>query len=202
VVYTDYLFWLSILASKDVGKETLKNYFEGKFQISTSITLGVDFLVKTIEIDGKGIRLSTWLFFYEETDVNNKMPFLIRLVSKNHGVILLYDITNIKTLDKLSEWCQKIKNYKEDIPILLVGNKLDLEEHRNISQEQLERFKETHGISSSMEISLKTGENVDKMFIKVTKMIARKLKIDFKKEIKKPEKKKRKKKTKKKKQIE
>lgn len=202
MVYTDYLFWLSILASKDVGKETLKNYFEGKFQTSTSIILGVDLLTKTIEIDGKGIRLSTWLFFYEETHVRNKETFLIKRASENHGVILLYDITNIKTLDKLSEWCHKIKNYKEDIPILLVGNKLDLEEHRTVSQEQLERFKEDHGISASMEISLKTGENVDKMFIKLTEMILKKHKIDFEKEIKKPEKKKRKKKSKKKKQIE
>ncbi len=174
VLFPDYNFWLSILASKDVGKKTLRNYFESKFQNCTGIMLGVDLLGKTIEIDGKVISLSTWLFFYEETDIRNKEIFLINWASKNHGVILLYDITDIRTLNKLSEWCHRIKNYKEDMPILLVGNKLDLKEHRNVSKEQLERFKESHGIHASMEISLKTGENVEKMFIKLPKMILNK----------------------------
>ena len=167
----DYQIWLSILASKGVGKKTLRNYFESKFQHCSGITLGVDFLGKTIEIDEKVIRLSTCLFFIEETDVRNEETVLINRASKNHGLILLYDITDIKTLDKLSEWCHGIKNYKEDMPILLVGNKLDLKEHRNVFKEQLERFKENHGIHASMEISLKTGENVENMFIKLPKMI-------------------------------
>jgi len=62
-------------------------------------------------------------------------------------------------------------NLDYDPPILLVGNKLDLEENREVSKEQVEKFKEKHDISSSMEISLKTGENVEEMFMDITRII-------------------------------
>ncbi len=87
----------------------------------------------------------------------------------------MYDITNAQTLKRLSEWVQLAKNYKEDVPILLVGNKIDLEQKREVSKEQIERFKVNNKISESMEISLETGENVEEMFLRLTKMLLNKL---------------------------
>lgn len=87
----------------------------------------------------------------------------------------MYDITNAQTLKRLSEWVQLAKNYKEDVPILLVGNKIDLELKRDVSKEQIERFKVNNKISESMEISLETGENVEEMFLRLTKMLLNKL---------------------------
>lgn len=87
----------------------------------------------------------------------------------------MYDITNAKTLNMVSEWCQMAKNYRKDIPILLVGNKLDLEMKRDVSKEQVENFKLNNEISESMEISLETGENVEKMFLRLTGLLLKKL---------------------------
>jgi GTPase SAR1 family protein len=58
-----------------------------------------------------------------------------------------------------------------EFPILLVGNKLDLEENREVSKERVEKVKEDNNISESMEISLETGENVELMFKKLAEMI-------------------------------
>lgn len=168
----EYLFFLSILASRGVGKKTLRTIGLHKLPINTAQIYGVDFLSKAIEIDGKKIKLQIWLFYYEEQNILDKKFFIIKKAAENHGVILLYDITNIKSLNTLSEWCQRLKIYlKRDIPFLLVGNKLDLEENRKVSKEEVEKFKEKHDISESIEISLQTGENVEKMLMTFIGMI-------------------------------
>ena len=82
----------------------------------------------------------------------------------------MYDITYAKTLNYVSKWSQIIKT-KNDNPILLIGNKRDLKEDREVSKEQIKQYKKDHNISESMEISLKTGENVDQMFMKITNML-------------------------------
>lgn len=63
------------------------------------------------------------------------------------------------------------KNYREEIPILLVGNKVDLEKNRQVSKKQIEKFTQDNNIGSSTEISVKTGENVEEMFLKMSNMI-------------------------------
>ena len=84
----------------------------------------------------------------------------------------MYDITNLKSLQFLSERYEIIKELGyTNLPILLVGNKLDAEEDREIFPEQVKQFKKNHNLSSSIEISLKSGENVEKMFFDITKMI-------------------------------
>lgn len=62
-------------------------------------------------------------------------------IKGSNGVVLMYDITRLNSLTRLIEWCHFAQNYKKDIPILLVGNKLDLEEQRDVSKDQVESFK-------------------------------------------------------------
>ena len=94
---------------------------------------------------------------------------------------MMYDITKLKTLNWLSKRFSLIKEYKtDDLPILLVGNKLDLEENREVLKEHVENFKEKYGLLSSMEVSLKTGENVEKMMIKISNLIIEKNFPEFK----------------------
>ena len=93
----------------------------------------------------------------------------------SNGAIIMYDITDSNSLKHVPDWVQIIKQKAGPIPILLIGNNLDLEQNREVSKEQVKRFKSDNNIFSTMEISLKTGENVDKMFFNLTSMI---LKID------------------------
>ncbi|MFW9972140.1 MAG: Rab family GTPase [Candidatus Odinarchaeota archaeon] len=170
--HPELIFKISMFAMENVGKETLfSKYIDGFLDYNGSMTLhGIAFASKDLQLYGKGIRNSVWIF---ASDFRERFNPLFRYSIKgNDGVLLMYDITNAKSLEWLSPCCQEIKNNLDyDPPILLVGNKLDLEENREISKEIIEIFKENHDISSSMEISLKTGENVEEMFTEITRMI-------------------------------
>jgi len=161
----DYTFKVCVFADKDVGKETLakSNFLNRHFHM-----IGVESTSKDVEFCGKNIRLQFWII----SDDRERFQHIWKQYIKGSlGVILMYDITNAKTLKMVSEWCQMVKDCRKDIPILLVGNKIDLEEQREVSKDRVDKFKENHDISSSMEISLKTRENVEKMFLRLTEML-------------------------------
>ena len=174
----DYkIFKVCLLASKNVGKETLANIFT---KVSDRLAIGVEWFVKSVVINGnKQIKIQLWVNTNRE--YKNKDGFKLlwnTYLQGTNSIIIMYDITNAETVNILTEWCEVIrKNTKEVIPILLVGNKLDLEEIREVSKELVEKLKEENNISESIEISLQTGENVEKMFLKLTEM-AIKEKID------------------------
>lgn len=161
-----------MLADNDVGKETLakSNFLKRYLEVSPSIsmmTTGVHLTAKMVEHRGKNIGLQFWIISDEKERFQHIWNMYIR---GSLRVILMYDITNAKTLNMVSEWCRMTRDCGKDIPILLVGNKIDLEEQREVSKDEVDKFKEDHDISSSMEISLKTGENIEKMFMKITEM--------------------------------
>ena len=164
-----YIFKISVLAGKDVGKKTLlKRYMTYDFDVNTSNTHGVEFAIKDIELNDIFIRNSVWLY----SDKQRFVKLFCYYIIGSTGIILMYDITNLKSLQFLSERYEIIKELGyTNLPILLVGNKLDAEEDREIFPEQVKQFKKNHNLSSSIEISLKSGENVEKMFFDITKMI-------------------------------
>jgi len=169
----EYLFRISVFGCKNVGKNSLakSKFLNNPFDLDYMATIGIEISSKTIEIYETGVRLTFFIFspeqrFWDNTEKHN----LGGLVRHSAGTVIMYDITDQITLDRASQWIQIIKNNTENIPILLIGNKLDLEEHRKVSKEQVEKFKDENNISSSMEISLKTGENVEKMFFDLTTM--------------------------------
>ncbi len=180
----DYLFKVCLFADKDVGKKTLARFLEKVgSDLNYGSTIGVDFFSKNIEIKGKKAKLQLWIFSDKEDYgyglikmmQERNITFLYHFfINGSNGVILLYDITNSKSLDFLSIVLQDVKKAREkyDFPLLLVGNKLDLEEYREVSNDQVKKFKEENNISESMEISLQTRENVEKkMFRKFIEMI-------------------------------
>jgi Ras-related protein Rab-1A len=169
-VHPELIFKISLLGKENIGKETLFNRFS-KDPIPDYYGMmirGVAFFSKDLELYGKSIRSTIWVFSLED-----KFRKLFRYyINGSNGVILMYDITNKETLNNLSDWYQRTEdNLDGDLPILLVGNKLDLGENREVSEEEVEKFKKSYDISSSMEISVKTGENLEKMFMDITRMV-------------------------------
>ena len=172
---TEYskLFKICVFADKDVGKKSLaKSDFLEHFSEIYITTRGVEFTSRKVEFGGEIIKLQTWIISDDKEKFQKIWEYYIM---GSLGIILMYDITNTQTFNRLSEWYQLVRNYREDTPILLVGNKLDLEMKREVSKEQIENFKLTSKISESMEISLETGENVEEMFLRLTKMLLNKL---------------------------
>jgi len=137
------------------------------FKDDAKMTIGVDFCFKIVKLRGNNAKLQIWVLSPLER-FNSIHRFYVR---DSLGAIILYDITNINTLNRISEWSQLIREKNGNIPILLVGNKIDLEDLREISIDQINKIIEELQLSAFMEISSKTGENVELMFERFTQLI-------------------------------
>ncbi|MFX1432845.1 MAG: Rab family GTPase [Promethearchaeota archaeon] len=166
----DYTF-LKVLIFCDsvVGKQTfIKKYCSSSFGHNYKSTIGVDLFTTKIKLrQGDTASLTFW-DIAEQSYFNRLMT---RYYEDANAGIIIYDLTDGNSLNKIPEWIQKIRKYSGDIPLLLVGNKSDLKELREGSKEKLEKLKKRYDLSSSIEISLTTGENVEQMFMKLTELI-------------------------------
>jgi small GTP-binding protein len=169
---TDYTpFKCVVFGDGGVGKTTLINrYTTGVFNESTAMTIGVDFHVKKLEIDGHSVSLQLWDFMGEE----RFRVLLPGFVSGAEGGIFMFDITRFTSLQHIKDWTsillECIDEKGNPIPLILVGGKLDLKAFRSIDMfygvklaEQKEQF------INYIECSSKTGENVDLIFETITR---------------------------------
>lgn len=165
---------LCILGDSAVGKTTLTHrYLSGVFKESYKLTIGMDFYVKKLHLNSNKITLHIWDFAGED-----KFRFLLSstLVGA-HGAIFMFDITRYSTLKNLTDWLTVFDNsnltYNQEVPKILLGNKLDLMENRTISQEEAKDFANKNNFLEYLECSSKTGENVDVIFNKISRIMVR-----------------------------
>ena len=170
----EYLFDIAVLGSEQVGKKTLaKSKVLGSFSdLDYMSTTGIDFASKTIEIGNTAAKLLIRIYNHKQLWWKNNSKITLEiLVRHTHGAIILYDLTNLKSLEQTPQWIQIVRNNAGDIPIILVGNKSDLVRQREITNEHIEKVIQKHGVASSMEISATTGENIERMLINLTSKI-------------------------------
>jgi len=158
----DYTFKILLLGDASVGKTSLaKRYTYNIFNPSERLTIGVDFHVKTIQLKNKAIKLQIW-------DVGGEERFRFLLPTYCLGAnaaFLLYDTTRPATLDNIPEWTSKVREKGGDIPIMLVGSKIDLEkDQREVPRELGIQIAERNDHSSFVEVSAKDNVNVNKAF--------------------------------------
>jgi small GTP-binding protein len=128
--------------------------------------IGVSICKKVIKVNGNKFNLLVWILRNFHIGNLNRS-----FLNGSRVVILIYDITKAKSLKVRSKWVPLLNECCRDVPILLVGNKLDLEEEREVSKKKAIEFKEKYNFTDFMEISLKTGENLEKMFDKSAQLI-------------------------------
>jgi len=167
----DYLFILVLIGDSGVGKSCLLLRFaDDKWTDSYISTIGVDFKIRTIELDQKTIKLQIW-------DTAGQERF--RTISSTyyrgaHGIIVVYDVTNKPSFDNVARWLTEIDKYaREGVNKLLVGNKCDLED-REVSKEEGKAFAESKGIPF-LETSAKVGTFVDTAFLMMAHEIKTKM---------------------------
>ena len=85
--------------------------------------------------------------------------------------MIIFDITNSNSLNEISELTKILREKTSDIPIMLIGNKLDLEEFREFNREEGIEIAKKYDLSSYHEISTKTGQNVEKSFESLTEIL-------------------------------
>ncbi|MFX1445492.1 MAG: Rab family GTPase, partial [Promethearchaeota archaeon] len=154
-----------------VGKNTLiSKYLNGFHLEDLKLTIGVDFYTKDVVVDGQKITLKIWVMTREE-----RFRFLLsRYCMGTNGTLILYDITNRNTLEHITEWTQILRKQVGDIPIILIGTKLDLEESRLVSREEAISLAKSERMDEYMECSTKTGENIEKVFDILTRLMLQK----------------------------
>ncbi|MFX1568754.1 MAG: GTP-binding protein [Promethearchaeota archaeon] len=164
----DYTFKIMMLGDASVGKTSLTmRYISGFFMEDLKLTIGVDFYSKTTGFRDKKVKLQIWDFGGEE-----RFRFLLSQYSKGaNGAFFLYDITNQTSLDHLPDWTQVIREHAGDIPIMLIGSKVDLNEFRAVTREDGILAAKKYNLSSFVELSSKTGENVEKAFNVMTEIL-------------------------------
>ncbi|OLS12906.1 MAG: small GTP-binding protein [Promethearchaeota archaeon CR_4] len=164
----DYTFKLLLLGDASVGKTTLTHkYVSGIFLDNPRLTIGVDFLSKKVVIDGKSTRLQIWDFGGED-----RFRFLLPTYCKGaNGAIFVYDITNSKSLNHLPDWTRIVKLNAGDIPIFLVGSKQDSIAQRTVSYTTGVETAKEHNLAGFLELSSKTGFNVEESFVAITRIM-------------------------------
>jgi small GTP-binding protein len=174
-------FKVVICGEGSVGKTCLVLRFtENKF-METKSTIGVAFAIKDVQTKEQGkIRLQLWDFAGEERFRTLLGPFCIG----SSGALLLFDLNWPESFKDLDAWMEIVRantgegdrlGRKKPIPIVLAGTKKDLCKGnvRPIKKETIEAFMKKHGITSYHEISSKTGENVETVFMDlVMRMLA------------------------------
>lgn len=163
------LFKLVIAGDGGVGKTTLTNKFmTGLFNDSTTMTIGVDFFIKDIEIENMGTtRLQIWDFAGEER-FRALMPSYI---NGANGIVYVYSITHPETLYNVDKWLKVLRMYDPKVPILLVGSKIDLTHLRKVQYTEAIEFAKKRGCVGYVEVSAKSGVNVEQTFEIISKLM-------------------------------
>ncbi len=158
----DRAYKILIIGESNVGKTSIiLRYTEGEFKTSGISTCGVDLKHKYVQLNNTKIRLDIW-------DTAGQERF--RGLAKNYfrganGFILVYDISDKKTFDKLKGWMNDAKEkIEKEYRMIVVGNKKDCVDERQVEFDELEEFGKKNNVLF-MEVSAKTGEGIDKMFM-------------------------------------
>ena len=138
----------------------LLQFTDNKFRNQHELTIGVEFGVKTVQIDGKLIKIQIW-----DTAGQEAFQAITRTYYKGAmGALLVYDITRRDSFIHVTKWLEEVRNNSsKNIIIILIGNKKDLEDKRQVTYEEGEAFAKENGLMF-LETSAKTAFNVVEVF--------------------------------------
>ena len=164
----DFIFKVLLLGNSDVGKSSmLLRFVDSVWNDAFTPTIGVDFKVKTLEINNKRVKMQIW-----DTAGQERFRTVVSTYFRGaHGILLLYDVTNKDSFKNLENWLIEIeKNSNQKVLKILIGNKCDLTEDREITTEEGQTFANRNGMEF-METSAKMNTNVSEAFTTLGKLM-------------------------------
>ena len=172
----NYLIKFIIIGDAAVGKSNLLvRYTSGQFKEEYQLTIGVEFGSNNVIISDNTYRIQIW-----DTAGQENFRSITRSYYKNTAcAIIVYEISNKKSFENISSWIEECKNTApKSILMVLVGNKCDLEDNREVTEEEGREFAEKNGMLF-FETSAKTGKNVEELFKQSVKVIDQKIKENY-----------------------
>ena len=152
------MFKVLLLGDAGVGKTSLMwRFSDDVFNHTYISTIGIDFKLRTIEVQGQKVRLQVW-------DTAGQERFHAISVSYYRtaaGIMLVYDITRRRSFENIAKWLRKIDEHaKEDVIKLLIGNKCDMEHPRAVMREEGEKLADEYDMAF-FETSAKENESIE-----------------------------------------
>ncbi|WJX54479.1 Ras-related protein RABA6a, variant 2 [Trifolium repens] len=165
----DYLFKAVLIGDSGVGKSNMLSRFaKDEFRLDSKPTIGVEFAYRNIRVKDKLIKAQIW-------DTAGQERF--RAITSSYyrgalGALLVYDITRRSSYESVGRWLVELREFGgEDMVVILVGNKCDLGESREVEEEEGKEFAEREGLCF-METSALKNLNVEQVFLQmITKIL-------------------------------
>ncbi|TYH98554.1 hypothetical protein ES332_A11G004600v1 [Gossypium tomentosum] len=164
----DYLFKAVLIGDSAVGKSNLLSRFaKDEFRLDSKPTIGVEFAYRNVKIGDKVIKAQIW-------DTASQERF--RVITSSYyrgalGALLVYDITRRTTFQNVKKWMHELRGFGNlEMVIVLVGNKSDLSESRQVSEEEGKKIAEMEGLFF-METSALRNLNVEEAFLRMINKI-------------------------------
>ncbi|KAH9498685.1 Ras- protein Rab-35 [Bulinus truncatus] len=163
----DHLFKLLIIGDSGVGKSSLLLRFADNVFSGTYITtIGVDFKIRTIEVNGERVKLQIW-----DTAGQERFRTITSTYYRGtHGVLVVYDVTSGESFANVQRWLHEIDQNCDVVNRILVGNKDDDPDRKVVLTQDAQRFAEKMQIQL-FETSAKENKNVEEMFKAITKQV-------------------------------
>ena len=164
----DFIFKVLLLGNSDVGKVSLLLSYIDKVCSDIYVpTIGADFRVKTLELENKKIKMQIW-----DTAGQERFRNVISSYFRGaHGILLIYDVNNRDSFKSLEIWLEEIeKNAIKNVSKILIGNKNDLPDEKEVKTEEGEAFAKKNGMQF-IETSCKMNINVTEAFETLAKLM-------------------------------
>lgn len=136
----EFLFKIVLLGDSGVGKSNLLlRYTKNQFNESSTTTIGVEFATKNLKIENHYVRAQIW-----DTAGQERYRAITNAYYRNAaGALLIYDITRYQTFENIKKWIRELKeNSEQNVLMILIGNKSDLKEQRQVKYEEAQKFAE------------------------------------------------------------
>lgn len=161
-------FKLVFLGEQSVGKTSLiTRFMYDSFDNTYQATIGIDFLSKTMYLEDRTVRLQLW-----DTAGQERFRSLIPSYIRDSSVaVVVYDITNRKTFENTRKWVDDVRGERgNDVIIVLVGNKTDLNDKREVTTQMGEEEAKRNNLMF-IETSAKVGHNVKGLFKRIAQAL-------------------------------
>ncbi|XP_051976955.1 ras-related protein Rab-19-like [Xyrauchen texanus] len=159
----DFLFKIILIGDSNVGKTCVVQSFKtGLFSERQQNTIGVDFTVRTLNIEGKRVKMQVW-----DTAGQERFRTITQSYYRSaHGAMITYDITRRATFDSVPRWIHEVKQFgAANVLMALIGNKCDLESKRDVNFVDACKLAEEKDMLAALETSTKQAKSIQDAFI-------------------------------------